>query len=191
MRVINHTKYKTADLAAFFRAGLKAQVGAEWKSYIIEVFPRGRRRVSKAGIGYRRIWMVLYTRADARDVEWLQRIDGRPHPPRRVDIEQFARVFDHEIGHTLGLRHKDMTAWQDGPPPTWCAGLEIRPKATTALPTADDRITKREEHVRRMVEQWRRRLASAQRTLAKWRRKARYYERRAAAAPKEMDTCQL
>ena len=183
MRVVNCTGYRTDDRAKFLRAGLKA-MGAEWQSYRIDVFAEGRRKISRAGLGYHRVWMVLREQFLMADGAWWApsgSASAYADKPRRVDVERFARVFEHEVGHTLGLKHAEMSDHREGPPPAWCAGLEIRPKEPKAKPTPADRAAAREAHVRAMLAKAERRLKIAKATVRRWRAKAKHYDRRRAA----------
>lgn len=50
-------------------------------------------------------------------------------PPSRFRMKRFARVFEHEITHTLGSDHEDMpeeVLWSLGDVPRWAEGMTIR-----------------------------------------------------------------
>lgn len=91
-----------------------------------------------------------------------------------------ARVFDHEVDHTLGFRHPEMGDWWRQQP-TWHHGLRVRILAAPKL-SRDERlasvVAKREAHVAMMVARWERKMQMAERQLRSWTKKALYYTKR-------------
>lgn len=50
-------------------------------------------------------------------------------PPSRFRLRRLARLFEHEVGHTSGLAHEQMSEgmlWSLGPTPAWARDCEIR-----------------------------------------------------------------
>jgi hypothetical protein len=108
-------------------------------------------------------------------------------PADRLSIGRFASLVEHELLHTKGLRHKDMNRHQrygahDDAVPEWAKGLHLREKVPQAPIPVADRIAGREAHVKKMLARAERRLKLAATIVKKWRGKARYYDRRRAAA---------
>lgn len=109
MRVINHSVYRTEDLKRFFHAGLKA-LGAKAGTEIT-VLPSDRGYTHGiAEVGGKRITLGIA-------------------PPSRHSMRKLARIFEHEVFHTLGVRHRSMTYreyWSLGGVPHWAKGLNVR-----------------------------------------------------------------
>jgi hypothetical protein len=175
MKLINRTRYSKADLRRFFAAGIKA-MGASTDKCIM-VFYRGKRKRSRAeypfadGEGYH-VWMVL-PRENA---------DGSLP---QSELPRLACVFEHEIAHTLGVRHAEMdyeSKYATGDLPTWAQGLTIAAKPSPAAPTPTDRARAREAHARKMLERAQHRLKISQACVQRWRRKVSYYDRKTAAS---------
>lgn len=187
LRIKNETRYSTRDLRRFFTAGLRA-LGASEEKWIKVRYSRG----SVAGLaeigrddrqGYR-IWML-----PDRPVAIVTGSDGRVV---RTPIAQmgasrlaaFASTFEHEIAHTLGISHREMSHAPAGG--EWWVGLTIR---VMPEPIKIPAVERREARARTHVEKLEQQLARTQRLLKKWRARVRYYnkrsERKAAAAPKE------
>ena len=170
MKILNRTRYLTADLARFFRAGLEA-AGTDGDR-TIEVLA-GRRPTAcrgRASIGAEMAagrWIRLWAPASLAGDEALG---------------NFARVFEHELAHNLGLRHDEMddeTYNCSGGLPEWARGFEIRLKVAKA--TLDPAVA-REAHARAMMVRWERRVAAARKRLARWKRAVTYYDRKRAVA---------
>lgn len=168
MRIQNNTKYSTADLRKFFNAGL-THMGADRDKWISVFYSKSRHVHGRACIGGSfgaGTWIEM----------WLPR---GPHP---LDLTSVARVFEHEVAHSLGVRHEDMdvdvrVCRQSV---MWHEGLTIG--VVEATKTKVDHVARREAHARRMLERWERKLKLAKTRFSKWSTKVRYYERRAAAA---------
>jgi hypothetical protein len=164
VRVINYSQFDTRALRRFFHAGLKA-MGAETNK-IIYVYNEGRRQYSRARLGKwgqeRLIWMVI-------------------HPDR--NWTQFALVFEHEVAHNLGVRHREMdreTYGSSGVTPDW-AKPHIPIPVKQAKPKRDI-VVVREAHARKMLERAGKRLKIAKTVYRRWARKVKYYERRGRTA---------
>jgi len=201
MRVQNHTTYRTRDLSAFFRAGLKA-AGASSDKTIRVVYSRssgmgpqlrigGHASYSDGGREGRQIQIALPNREEVVVV-------GKNGQNRLVLGDQFAalpadyllvlaQVFDHEVSHTLGLTHGEMVDWWKTSP-TWHAGLQVRRKEAKKPAEAADKPTaaeRREAAGRRHLARTERETAELERSLErkrgllrKWNEKVRYYERK-------------
>jgi len=165
LKIDNRTEYSTQDLRRFFLAGLTAG-GAEGYRHVVVVYSRTQHhgRASIGGNCGQGSWITMYAPAMGK-----------------LDLLKFAQVFDHEVAHTMGVRHKDMA--EDllycEHKPTWHEGLEIRHVAP-AKPKVD-RAAQREERARKNLVEWERRLKRAQTFVRKWRAKVRYYDRKRAA----------
>lgn len=50
-------------------------------------------------------------------------------PPAKMTLRRLARLFEHEVLHTLGKEHEQMTEkeyWSEGGVPSWARGCRIR-----------------------------------------------------------------
>ena len=104
--VRNHTGYVTADLERFFARGLHA-----------------------LGCKKDKIISVKMTSGDSRGIAYVgQCAYPKPHP-RGLTIRRLARLFEHEVKHTLGLSHENMNEdeyWSRGQIPAWAKGCVIQ-----------------------------------------------------------------
>lgn len=166
MRISNKTHYRTRDLARFFRAGLHA-MGASLKKRIEVRYSRRNCHWGCATVG--------------EEFQGTYIMMTLPRDQAKLDLKEFALTFEHEVAHNLGLNHGDMnpdTRFCRGRLPRWAAGcvISVKPPAPKV-----DVVARRQEHARRMLDAWERRLRRTQKVVARWRRKVSYYNRRAAA----------
>lgn len=175
MKIINRTKYRTDDLRRFFAAGLKA-LGADSNKTVKVGYSRAG-AFSCSGYacygwempdGYREgrlIYMGLPQSADDS-----------------ATLKKIAQVFEHEIGHSQGLTHKEM-APSETLEPIWHEDLPLRQReAVSVTETRLARSVAREARARAAVERLEREIRRKTRLLQKWRARVRYYERRACAS---------
>lgn len=194
MKVDNFTAYRTADLRRFFAAGLRAMNAKSDKTIEVE-YRTNARHICWAAMG--RVVRTTVVDDDGVTVRPFKTYEGRwirmllPKPGEPVDVRRFARVFEHEVHHTKGAQHKEMTQHQrdcDLPLPEWAEGLEIRLKPEPAkLSVAErtaQRIAERETHAREMLALYETKAKRTATLLKKWRTKVRYYERQTAKAAK-------
>jgi hypothetical protein len=208
LRIQNYTAYRTLDLRRFFAAGLRAMGATQPKT--IEVrYLSGNLRRCMASVGtfkemrntdpdgeVAKKWQLTEGR-------WIRMLIARPpvlgHDGNGKPVElmhlgagsvalepvrRFARVFEHEVLHNKGVRHREMTPSQrncDEPLPKWAEGLVIRLKEPKAKRSAADKVAEREQHAREMLAAYERKQKRVATLLKKWKAKVRYYERRAAA----------
>jgi hypothetical protein len=187
MQIKNLTDYETRDLRRFFLRGLRA-MGAKSNKFI-EVRPKsGRFTCSRAQVGKIDVYQgVDGKRWHLREARWIRMLvyenaDGT------VNLQYFARVFEHEVLHSKGARHSDMSKHQmdcDLPLPDWAVGLEVRKRAPKPLLSREARI---EMAVAARAAKARAKLATYEdkqkriaKLVTKWRTKVRYYDRKAAA----------
>ncbi|NIR14587.1 MAG: hypothetical protein GWN86_11860, partial [Desulfobacterales bacterium] len=166
----NKTDYCTKDLRRIFLRGIKEMGASPNRTIEVEYGRTPRHDSTGQSSGMASIvggWMVLRL----------------PHPGK-MDFKDFILTFEHELAHNLGVKHDEMEAGTylcQGPLPKWAEGMTLGVKKPKPKPTMDDKVQKREEHVRRMVERWERKLKLAKTKLAHWKRKLKYYEGRKAA----------
>lgn len=103
----NRSWWNSRDLARFFAAGLKALKVFKRRDIIVVSSPIRSRGCAQ--IGGRGITIAIAT-------------------PSRFELRRLARLFEHEVAHTNGLYHEDMSysvLWSLGPTPAW-AKLRLR-----------------------------------------------------------------
>lgn len=217
LRLVNKSEWRTVDLKRFVLAGLRALGASESKTVEIKRLPRclGRGTVGRdSGYGFREGgWIALDP-----GCAWREPSEKFPPPdgalgrsmrfgvsgrgrivPGRMEFHldampesalmRLAGTLAHEVGHNLGLHHRDMgtncSADTDESRIAWARGLAIRSKPIKAKPTRDMRLaalaTERHAKAIRMVDKWTRRAKLTGTVLKKWKRKVAYYERKAAA----------
>lgn len=208
MKLTNETHYLSADLRAFFLAGLrKMEACSKGKTVIVTYTRPTKWRVEKdcnvgyvSGLAYFGHW-----RRRAPDTDGTPRreyIEGRvivmrlPRDPTLLSLALFARVFEHEVLHTQGVKHRSMgpavrypNGSPDAPVPAWAAGLEVRVEEAPAPAPLEERrdelVAKREAHARAKLAEYEVKAKRVAKLAAKWRQKVRGYERRAAARAAE------
>lgn len=183
MKLVNKTHYRSDDLRKFFRAGLIA-LGAETTKNITVTYSK---RSSD------RIWGRASYGGPDRQGRNMTMCLGKD--ASSWSLIRFAWVFEHEVYHTLGLRHSDMnedTHWCRGDVlPTWAEGLQIRLRPSVTKPKQP-----REEKLARLIEQrqqkaWERlqeiesKLRRYLKLKKKWAAKLKRYEKRAARPKQE------
>lgn len=168
MKIVNKTKYRTADLRAWLVAAHKAmEAPHEQKTVEIVYGHAGGHWGRGAYSGY---YMKLTL----------------PGDPSKIRYEYLAHVTEHEIGHNLGLKHGDMD--EDlmrglGRAPSWEVGLQLRLRESKGAMTVDERVAKRADHARKMLDRWDRKIKLAKTMRSKWASKVRYYDKKNAAMP--------
>lgn len=171
----NKTAWTRRSLRKLVMAGLK-EYALETNYYRVDVVPAGQRRTC-SGYAYYNTGYVCVRIPHPR---FVQGEDGL-----RYITDQFARVFEHEVMHNLGMSHPDMTKegyrCRSGDAPTWAAGILLEPKKTKVKPTRQDRVNQREANAGAMVKRWERKLKLARTKLRYWQSKVRYYDRKKAA----------
>ena len=174
LRLKNDTTFRTDDLKLLVRYALRER-GVADRLYWVRVHWNRRRWTAIGGWGS---YHVPHFRLTIP--YWMR---GRDLAPE--EIELLCKVALHEIDHTLGLRHGEMICmWREMPVPAWAAGLVVRLKVATEKKPKEPLTVRRAEHVAKMLERAERRLKIAQTVAKRWRVKQRYYERKAAAAPR-------
>jgi hypothetical protein len=189
IKLTNKTKYCTADLRAFLRAGFRAY----------------GTRVNKIVVV--RYWRVAYHYTDqstSERVPVMSRVAGRGrlgrpdreaqhiwlHLPRdhgALSVGDLAHTLYHELLHNRGARHRDMTPEQmrwNGVPAPWTNGLSIGLEPAKPKPSREQRLSRlieeREAHARQKLREAQTRLRRARTIERAWHAKVKYYERVAA-----------
>jgi len=188
MKIDNRTHYDTAALRTLFAAGLR-HLEAPSKGKLVEVhYTRpGDERRADGSAGYVTGWALIGRRVGGTLHHGRVIVMRLPKMPEHLDIGAVARVWDHEVRHTMGVRHRSMPPairHCTGPTPSWAVGLTI-PVAVVTVPPVEERraaqVAERERHARAMLAKWQKKLAAAKGRVQTWTKKVRYYDRKAAA----------
>lgn len=170
----NETRYSSRDLRSFFLAGMHA-MGVKTSKRVRVSYSHKSMQWGCASIGtiYKPGALKSgYTRVEGSFVHMTL------PPPDRLDLRDFARTFEHELLHNLGVNHGDMTEAQRycrGDLPAWAQGRELR--EATPKPTVPA-VVLREARARAHLEKHETALAREQKLVRKWRAKVAYYDRR-------------
>lgn len=117
LRLENRTGWDTGDLRRFFLKGLEA-MGARGRRHII-VVPAPQRSRGCAEVG----------QTFARRLREGEAIVIAMASPANFSLRRLARLFEHEVSHTLGYEHHHMGErlyWSLGRIPYWAEGSRIR-----------------------------------------------------------------
>ena len=160
MKVINKTNYDTRYLRSLF-IKCERHEGTNPKYREVTVYESKRRRVhGRAWIRSRYIDMYL---------------------PAEANIRSIARVYIHEVGHNLGLRHSQMidinlidTLWLPDETVPHKPIKTQKPK----LNIVEIRATK----AQKKLDEWNKKLSRAKIYVKKYQKKVKYYEKRKAAS---------
>lgn len=124
----NHSGWDTKDLARFFARGLRALGIRRHKLIIVVASPIRSRGCAEVG-----------EKSFNRRLREGEAIVIAMAPPARFSVRRLARLFEHEVTHTKGLEHEEMSEnvlWSLGDVPPWARGtpLRYRGRAPTQLP---------------------------------------------------------
>lgn len=114
--LINNTGYSTSDLKRFCISALRALKAKTPKRIVFVAAPqrsRGCAEVGRSKCGKDEEHDVVIALA----------------PPSHFSMRRLTRLFQHEITHSQGYEHEDMShdvMWSLGPIPQWAKGLTIR-----------------------------------------------------------------
>lgn len=114
--VVNNTGYSTADLRSFVTKGLRALGAKAPKTIVFVAAPQRSRGCAEVGSS--------------------KCASGEENPvvialaaPHKFSLRRLARLFEHEITHTMGYQHKEMTEevmYSLGSIPDWAQDVKIR-----------------------------------------------------------------
>lgn len=168
MKIINRTKYRTADLRVWLVAAHKAMEAPHEQKTVEIVYGHAGGHWGRGAYSGYSMKLTL------------------PGDPSKIRYEYLAHVTEHEIGHNLGLKHGDMDEdlmWGRGRVPSWEVGLQLRLRAEEAAIPMTDRVASRAAHAQKMLDRWDRKIRLAKTIRSKWAAKVRYYDRKNAASP--------
>jgi hypothetical protein len=182
----NKTKYRDDDLIALYRAACRAE-GFD-PSYGVLVVVNSRSRVSgRATVPGNWIKMCIPSIDTLMKVPWMKKLAEIAEVKLpltampAVMVKQLAKVLVHEIGHNMGLEHKEMIQ-HNKINVDWCEGMKLRVKPSAPKKSRKERmeeiVARREANARKKLEQYASRLERDKKLVAKWKRKVAYYERR-------------
>lgn len=181
--LVNETRYASRDLRSFFLAGMRA-MGVKTSKHVRVSYSHKSMQWGCASLGTIRLLTTTekYMRLEGQYVHMTL------PPPDRLDLRDFARTFEHELLHNLGVSHGDMTEAQRycrGDLPAWAQERTLR--ETAPKPTVSA-VVLRETRARAHLAKHETALAREQKLVRKWREKVAYYDRRERLAAKEKES---
>lgn len=197
IEIRNSTRWSTRDLRTFITAGLKAERGEWWGTYVVEV-KKPRRGQRLAGYGYYRCNHIrLYFKdpesGKGEQRKWRSYNEADEAGKQRMlegwhtnlvvpddHLRRMAIVLAHEVDHNKNERHKDMCDRERRV--EWCerlieSGFKVhldRPKPKAPAKPLQE---KRAEHAAKMLAEHEAKLKREQKLVRKWKQKVRYYEK--------------
>lgn len=117
LTVTNRSGYATEDLREFFSRGLSALRVRSCRRIIVVAAPARSRGCADVG--------SVRFKATGDTLTIVIAIA----PPSRFSLRRLARLFEHEVTHTLGKEHEAMShdvLWSLGAIPRWARGARIR-----------------------------------------------------------------
>jgi hypothetical protein len=175
VKIVNKTDYSTRHLRKIFLACEKNE-GTDYKSREVKViYTRGGATSGYAWYNSNSVVMKL------------------PKPKMQYNnlasIHRVARVYIHEVGHNLNLRHKEMMRWWD---------IEIdfleegrvefklvtlkpvisKPKKEAVKKIKKSAAEKNEEKARKKLAEWEKKLSRSKTFVKKYQKKVKYYDKK-------------
>ncbi len=105
-------------------------------------------------------------------------------PKKEANIRRIAQVYIHEVGHNLGLHHKDMP-FSNAIDVSWLP-LDVNApfKKSEAQKPKPNIIEVRATKAQKKLDEWTKKMSRAKTFVKKYRTKVKYYEKKMAASPK-------
>ena len=181
MRIINKTKWNTKDIVRLIRRVAQDELDTGQLRYARIKIKHGKsRRVELPGYG----GCCVYGSMISPNV-WMT--IELPLKATEIDSVLVAKIIAHELGHSKGIRHRDMHNVRYGWTPGWreyhAYGLQypIRLKPVKTKPDKIDVLQKKRDRAASMVSKYETRIKRHTTILRRWQKQARYYEGQVAA----------
>lgn len=166
MKVKNHTNYDTRYLRRLFIVCEKHE-GTDYCYREVEVLNKKGGGVSgRAWVSSRYVNMYLPS--------------GRG-PEHSLKSHSIAQVYIHEVGHNLGLRHKDMGS-VSSIDVSWLVDEPIPIKKSKPPKPKPNIVEVRATHAQAMLDKWQKKMNRAKTFVKKYQQKVRYYDKKKAAS---------
>ena len=121
MRLLNLTDRSSKDLTKLLKAGLESK-GADHRDYIVHVSYSKKNMIW----GYAFYGRMITVYCNGKKINCNGKKFFRITLPKNkeINMKELAQTIEHEIDHTLGLRHGDMLKWWQLEP-TWHTNLSL------------------------------------------------------------------
>lgn len=131
---------------------------------------------------YRHVKVIYWQRSRVSGYAWYNSNSVVMKLPKDSDVgtRRVAQTYIHEVGHNLGLRHKDMVARFEINT-TWLPDEEVPLKKVKPAKPKQPLIEKRAAHAQKMLDKHLTKFKREKNLVTKYRRKVAYYEKRMAA----------
>ena len=172
MKIDNRTHFQTSDLRHLLQRVAEIEFDPDVRKRLRVEIRYGRRLQNGACSGRARLGSP-WTRVRV--------------PSTGVDPVDFAMVAAHEMAHVRGLRHRDMNTsrydrtqnWREVY--AWAADYPIGVKEKKPRPGADQKLTVRLAHARKMLGRHTHGLKLETTLVKRWKARVKYYEKKIAA----------
>lgn len=179
MKINNKTKYDTRFLRKIFTACEKHifatyLVHGESKHRHVTIKTHKKGTSTVGGYAWYNSWSVVITLPPP-----ISTLYGNTKRENTINARRVAQVYLHEIGHNIGLKHKQMK------PSTkinvdWLPD-EIVPLKSEKIKPKIDIVEIRAKKTQAKLSEWQRKLKRAKTYVKKYQAKVKYYERKRAA----------
>lgn len=170
MKIDNKTNYSTRHLRNIFLA-CERNEGTDPKHREVKVtYTQGGATVGYAWYNSNRVVIRL------------------PRPKKQYDnlasIHRVARVYIHEVGHNLNLKHKEMMHWWDIEIDFLEAGrvefksVALKPKKEAVKKIKKSAVENNEEKARKKLAEWEKKMNRAKNLVKKYQKKVKYYDKK-------------
>lgn len=178
MKVVNNSNWNTDDLKKLINAVLKFSGQDAPRILTIKTGKHNHGTNGRASIGGS--WVDMWVPKTMISKKGVG-LDGKFHTlcdeEIRFPVEEFSKVFIHEVGHNEGLRHKDMLPWEHIKIPTSIREMVIRSKPKPKPKIKRNLREVRYEHALKMLKKNQTKLKRTKTQINKWAKKVKYYEK--------------
>jgi len=178
MKVINKTDYDTRYLRSLFIKCEKHE-GTNHKYRNVKVIYAHTYWVG--GYAWYNSRSVVMKLPKRRTIKMTNYHPGDKKIEVGVSNQRIAQTYIHEVGHNLGLHHKDMPR-SSTIDVSWLPDEFIPLKKSKAAKPKPNIVEVRAIKAQKKFDEWSKKLARAKTFVKKYRAKVKYYERKTAAS---------